>query len=66
MAKELGYTPGQYNWRKHDFSENVHTTLFYIYSFLEKGTVNSRIKERTDGFFQGYPLRVDFEEINWP
>lgn len=62
MAMELGYTPGQYNWRKYDFDENIHTTLYYLYRYLAFENKNRRIAERTSGFVQGYKLRPDFEE----
>ena len=61
MAMELGYTPGLYNWRKYDFSENIHNTLYFIYNFLSNSSLSHRIEERTKAFVDGYKYRDDFE-----
>ena len=62
LAKELGLTPSQYNWRHFEFDENVHTSLYYIHRFLSNSDqISERIKERTSAFVQGYRLRDDFE-----
>ena len=57
MAQQLGYAPNQYNWRNETFSENIVATLYRLHQYLKKEKVNQRIKERTDGFVQGYALR---------
>lgn len=63
MAKELGLTPMQYNWRKYDFQENTHATLYRIWYFLKRNFVNldSRIQKRTCAFYKGYSEREDFK-----
>ncbi len=62
MAKELGLTPLQYNWRKYDFQENTHATLYQIWHFLKRNFANfdSRIQKRTCAFYKGYPERENF------
>ena len=61
MADELDMAPGQYNWRKVGFEENIRATLYNIHEFLTKN-LNSlplRIQNRTRGFIEGYPRRED-------
>lgn len=62
IATELGYTPGQYNWRKFDFAENVHSTLYFIFRMLKSTKLSDRISNRTSCFKVGYAQREDFFE----
>ena len=62
IAQELGLTPGQYNWRRHAFSENTHVTLYKLYRYLDSGRASDRIVNRCDCFIKGYPLRDDFSD----
>lgn len=59
MAEEMGLAPGQYNWRNVEFSENIHSTLYKIYSWLQENYDNlpERIQKRTKSFIDGYSLR---------
>lgn len=63
IAEECGYVPGQYNWRRFDFAENVHGTLFHIWHMLKSKKLSNRISNRTDCFKIGYAQREDFFEI---
>lgn len=56
MAEQLGYAPGQYNWRSNDFKENVDATLFFLYKYL-KGLKEGRIYNRTRCFVVGFEKR---------
>ncbi len=62
IAEKLGLTPGQYNWRRYEFRENTHMTLYRIFRYLVSGNNNSRIIKRCSGFITGYPLRETSEE----
>ncbi len=51
MAIEQGCAPGLYNWRTTPFTENIHTTLYYIWDFLiKKKDISYRIQDRTRCF----------------
>lgn len=63
IAEECGYVPGQYNWRRFDFAENIHGTLFHIWHMLNSTKLSSRISNRTDCFKIGYANREDCFEI---
>ena len=63
MAKQIGLAPGQYNWRKYDFSENIKATIYRIYTYLKNNTLPIRINERTKSFIEGYERREDFRSI---
>ena len=61
LAEEMGFAPGQYNWRKVDFSENTKATLYRLYIHLKNGkNFCCRIKKRTHAFIEGYEKREDF------
>lgn len=61
LAEEMGFAPGQYNWRKVDFSENTKATLYRLYMHLKNNkNVCCRIKKRTQAFIEGYEKREDF------
>lgn len=62
MAEELKLAPGQYNWRKVGFEENVHATLFHVYHYLKNAELPKRIADRTRGFVLGYAKREDHED----
>ena len=58
MAEELGLAPGQYNWRKVKFTENIDATLYNIHCFLKNSkNISKRIRTRTYGFLKGYEQR---------
>jgi diadenosine tetraphosphate (Ap4A) HIT family hydrolase len=58
IAEELGFAPGLYNWRRYDFSENVHMTLYYIWRMLKtEANLSDRIRTRTECFRVGYAKR---------
>lgn len=60
MAEELGLAPGQYNWRKVKFKENIDATLYNIHYFLKNSkNISKRIQTRTYGFLKGYEQRED-------
>lgn len=62
MAEELKLAPGQYNWRKVGFEENVHATLFHVFNYLKNAELPKRIADRTRGFVIGYAKREDHED----
>lgn len=62
MAEELKLAPGQYNWRKVSFEENVHATLFHVFNYLKNAELPKRIADRTRGFVLGYAKREEHEE----
>ena len=59
MAEELKLAPGQYNWRKVEFAENVHATLFHVFNYLKSAKLPKRIEDRTRGFVLGYAKREE-------
>ena len=62
MAEDLKLAPGQYNWRKVGFEENVHATLFHVFNYLKNAELPKRIADRTRGFVLGYAKREEHEE----
>lgn len=62
MAEELKLAPGQYNWRKVSFEENVHATLYHVFNYLKNAELPKRIADRTRGFVLGYAKREEHEE----
>ena len=62
MAEDLKLAPGQYNWRKVGFEENVHATLFHVFNYLKNAELPKRIADRTRGFVIGYAKREDHED----
>lgn len=60
MAMEYNLAPGQYNWRKVAFDENVDATLYNVYYYLQGSNVPERISKRTRGFVKGFSKREDF------
>ena len=62
MAEDSKLAPGQYNWRKVGFEENVHATLFHVFNYLKNAELPKRIVDRTRGFVLGYAKREEHEE----
>ena len=62
IADELGYAPGQYNWRNAEFLENANATVFYLYRYI-KTLKSGRIYERTKGFINGFEKREDIGNV---
>lgn len=60
MAMEYNLAPGQYNWRKVAFDENVDATLYNLHCYLRYGNPSERIRVRTQGFLKGFAQREDF------
>lgn len=58
IADELGYAPGQYNWRNAEFLENANATIFFLYRYL-KTLKSGRIYDRTKSFLKGFEKRED-------
>lgn len=64
MAEQLGLAPGQYNWRKEGFEENVTATLYRVHKFLADNydELPERIRQNVEGFVEGYALREGYRK----
>lgn len=65
MALQLGLAPGQYNWRKVAFDENIATTLYKMHTFLveNQAKLSERIRDRVAGFIKGYGERDEYPKL---